>query len=124
MLYNKEATRDGALDRSPLIAGHFQHSFFVSKSLIFSFLPWIFFYFKLFTKATDGILLCHFHGIIQITKCMQLSQTPLIDCQLFNTSSTDGISVDKHHFRKKHTICPATHSGTTKHFFRKLFPVL
>lgn len=123
MLYNKKAKCDSALDRSPLIAAHFEHSFFINKNLIFLFLPWIF-YFKLFTKATDGILLCHFHGIIQITKCMQLSPTPLIDHQLFNTSSTEGISVDKLHFRKKHTICPATHSGTTKHFFRKLFPVL
>lgn len=123
MLYNKKAKCDGALDRSPLIAAHFEHSFFREQEFDL-FISTSDFYFKLFPKATDGILLCHSHGIIQITKCMQLSQTPLIDHRLFNTSSTDGISVDKHHFRKKHTICPATHSGTTKHLFRKLFPVL
>lgn len=56
---------------------------------------------------------------------MQLSHTPLIDIQLFNRSSTDGISVDKHHFRMKRAICPAVHLGTTRHFLKKkVVPIL
>ena len=57
------------------------------------------------------------------TECMQPSHTPLIDFQLFNTSSTDGVSVDKHNFKMKRARCPAVHLGTTRHL-KKIEPIL